>query len=55
MMEHCCSIERKFFHHPNPNVDLGKIPEPLLFQAYPSIKEDIQIFCHRDLANLTVE
>jgi len=33
---------KECFHHPNPNIHLGKIPEPLLFQAYPSIKEDIR-------------
>jgi len=53
-----CNIafqSRECFDHPNPHVALGKTPEPLLFQAFPSIKEDIQGFCLHDLANLTVE
>jgi len=54
MMEYCMLI-KECFHNPNLNVALGKIPEPLLFQGFPSTKEDIQKNCHHDIANLTVE
>jgi len=48
-----CSKE--CFKHPNPHVAHGKVPEPLLFEAFPSIKCHIRNFCLRDLANFTIE
>jgi len=46
---------KECFDHPNPYVGLGFVPEPLLFEAFPSIKHHIWNFCLHDLANLTVE
>jgi len=46
---------KECFDHPNPYVGLGFVPEPLLFEAFPSIKRHIRNFCLHDLANLTIE
>jgi hypothetical protein len=43
------------FPHPNPFAQLGKKPEPQLFQVYPELKEKIELFCKTNLATLTIE
>jgi len=46
---------KECFNHPNRHVAIGKVPEPLLFEAYLWIKCHICNFCLGDLANLNIE
>ena len=43
------------FPHPNQFANLGKKPDPQMFQVYPELKERIERFCTANVATLSVE
>jgi len=45
----------EMFPHPNQFANLGKKPDPHMFQVYPELKERIERYCRASVATLSIE
>ena len=47
--------QRELFHHPNPFIARGKKSQPPLFDLFPEVKEQIHLYCSKNMDHLTID